>query len=138
MGYRSVVAYKMWFEDVATRDAYIDMILARNEPLLETALSECNIAASQPYIAFEAESVKWYHGFDDVEAHNTLLGLAAEWFPDKYGAYFRRMGEDLNDLEDEYYGSDKFIDESDIEVHRSLSLYTPSLSISLDEFKARV
>lgn len=138
MGYRSDVAYKMWFDNIEVRNAYIDMVLARTEPLLEEALGECDIAVGQPYITFEVQSVKWYDGFDDVESHLRLLRLGEEWFPDSYGALLRRIGEDLDDIETDEFGTHALLEHDEIEVRRSLELYNPYDSMSLAKYKEQV
>lgn len=128
MGYRSDVAYKIWFDDVQLRDACIDLVLASGDEWMLKALKECEIGTEKRYlsevelgvISFRADSVKWYEGFDDVEGHNKLIRFAERSFEDSCGARFARMGESDDDIEYDDFGNTELIDYDDIEVRREL------------------
>lgn len=96
MGYRSHVAYIIKFNDIETRDNFVTLMLAKNDPVLTQALDECRYGyKDDPIITFEAEDVKWYSGFKDVEAHHTLMEGAVEIYKHKGGRYrFVSVGED--------------------------------------------
>lgn len=96
MGYRSHVAYVIKFNDIETRDNFVTLMLAKNDPVLTQALDECEYGyKGDPIITFEAEDVKWYSDFEDVKAHYTLMEEAVEIYKHKGGRYrFVGVGED--------------------------------------------
>jgi hypothetical protein len=96
MGYRSDVAYVIKFNDIETRDNFVTLMLAKNEPQTTQALSECEYGyKDDPIISFEAQSVKWYDSFEDVKSHQRLMLDAVEIFKHKGGRYrFVSVGED--------------------------------------------
>jgi hypothetical protein len=96
MGYRSDVAYIIKFNDIETRDNFVTLMLAKNNPQTTQALSECEYGYSDdPIITFEAFSVKWYNSFEDVKAHERLMLDAVEIFKHKGGRYrYVGVGED--------------------------------------------
>lgn len=96
MGYRSHVAYVIKFNDIETRDNFVTLMLAKNDPVLTQALDECEYGyKGDPIITFEAEDVKWYSDFEDVKAHHTLMEEAVEIYKHKGGRYrFVGVGED--------------------------------------------
>jgi hypothetical protein len=96
MGYRSHVAYIIKFDDIQTRDNFVTLMLAKNNPFLTQAIDECEYGyKDDPIITFEAEDVKWYADFEDVKAHHTLMDEAVEIYKHKKGRYrFVAVGED--------------------------------------------
>lgn len=96
MGYRSDVAYVIKFDDIETRDNFVTLMLAKNNPQTTQALSECEYGyKDDPVITFEAQSVKWYNSFEDVQAHERLMLDAVEIFKHKGGRYrYVSVGED--------------------------------------------
>lgn len=96
MGYRSHVAYIIKFDDIETRDNFVTLMLAKNDPVLTQAIDECEYGyKGDPIITFEAEDVKWYSDFEDVKAHHTLMEEAVEIYKHKKGRYrFVSVGED--------------------------------------------
>lgn len=96
MGYRSDVAYVIKFNDIETRDNFVTLMLAKNDPQTTQALSECEYGyKDDPIISFEAQSVKWYDSFEDVKSHQRLMRDAVEIFKHKGGRYrFVSVGED--------------------------------------------
>ena len=107
MGYRSHVAYIIKFDDIQTRDNFVTLMLAKNNPALTQAINECEYGyKDDPIITFEAEDVKWYSDFEDVKAHHTLMDEAVEIYKHKKGRYrFVAVGEDgaedFQELDDE-------------------------------------
>ena len=96
MGYRSDVAYVIKFDDIETRDNFVTLMLAKNEPPITQAINECEYGYTEdPIITFEATDVKWYNSFEDVISHNTLMKEAVEIYKHKGGRYrFISIGED--------------------------------------------
>jgi hypothetical protein len=107
MGYRSHVAYIIKFNDIQTRDNFVTLMLAKNNPVLTQAIDECEYGyKDDPIITFEADDVKWYSDFEDVKAHHTLMDEAVEIYKHKGGRYrFVSVGEDgaedFQELDDE-------------------------------------
>ena len=108
MGYRSDVAYIIKFNDIETRDNFVTLMLAKNEPPITQAINECEYHYDDdPIITFETESVKWYPDFDDVKAHHTLMREAVEIYGEEKGGRFRFIGvgedgaEDFDESDDE-------------------------------------
>ncbi len=105
MGYRSDVAYVIKFDSIEKRDAFVSLMLAKNEQAVTEAL-ECvaHDNKADPIITFYQQGWKWYDGYEDVQAHHRLMEDAAELF----GAEWRfvRIGEDANDIDIQDYGHD--------------------------------
>ena len=96
MGYRSDVAYVIKFDDIETRDNFVTLMLAKNEPQTTQALSECEYGyTDDPIITFQETDLKWYDSFDDVKAHRALMREAVEIYKEKGGRFrFVSVGED--------------------------------------------
>lgn len=93
MGYRSDVAYVIKFNDIETRDNFVTLMLAKNDPILTQAIKECEYGYTlDPIITFEATDVKWYDSFDDVKAHRALMREAVEIYGEEKGGRFRFVG----------------------------------------------
>ena len=108
MGYRSDVAYIIKFKDVEQRDAFVTLMLAKNNETINNAIAETSHdRTDEPVITFKIDDVKWYPSFDDVRVHHELMDTAQ----DLYGALWRfvALGEDgatderYYDPEDEIY-----------------------------------
>ena len=99
MGYRSDVAYIIEFKSFEDRDAYITLMLAKNEPALNNAIEEVeDDSKDRPIVTFKAECVKWYDDFPSVRAHTYLFRQAHGLFGADY--LFIAIGEDgREDLE---------------------------------------
>jgi hypothetical protein len=70
MGYRSDVAYVIKFDDIQTRDAYVTLMLAHDNPHVHKAIEECEYEYTRdPIITFKCEDTKWYASYPDVQAH---------------------------------------------------------------------
>ena len=96
MGYRSDVAYVIKFNDIETRDNFVTLMLAKNEPPITQAIKECEYGyIKDPIITFRETDVKWYDSFEDVQAHQQLMKDAVEIYKHKGGRYrFISVGED--------------------------------------------
>ena len=93
MGYRSQVAYVIKFDDKQTRDAYVTLMLAHDNPEVRKAIEECDYDDEHdPVITFKQDDVKWYESYEDVKAHTFVYENAREL---KMGSYrFVALGED--------------------------------------------
>ena len=96
MGYRSDVAYVIKFNDIETRDNFVTLMLAKNEPQITQAINECEYGyKDDPIITFKETDLKWYDSFEDVKAHHNLMKYAVEIYQHKGGRYrFISVGED--------------------------------------------
>ena len=112
MGYRSDVAYTIRFD---TEEAYRLFILEAKAKDLGGCFSnddsfwdEAECDDGRWRIDFRAEDVKWYESYPDVQKHEELLQLAKEWVGGDnphIGWSFVRVGEDNNDVTEEYGGT---------------------------------
>lgn len=100
MGYRSDVAYVIKFDDIQTRDAYVTLMLANDNPWVRDGIEECNHSNERdPIITFRADDVKWYESYPEVIAHTFIYQNACEL---KMGSYrFLAVGEDGKEEFDE-------------------------------------
>lgn len=96
MGYRSDVAYVIKFNDIETRDNFVTLMLAKNEPIVTQAINECEYGYKEdPIITFNETDLKWYRDFEDVSAHHALMREAVEIYQHKGGRFrFIAVGED--------------------------------------------
>ena len=96
MGYRSDVAYIIKFNDIETRDNFVTLMLAKNEPQITQAINECEYGyTDDPIITFKETDLKWYDSFEDVQAHQRLMKDAVEIYQHKGGRFrFIAVGED--------------------------------------------
>jgi len=79
MGYRSDVAYVIKFDDIQTRDAYVTLMLAHDDPNVRKAIEECEYDdARDPIITFRENDIKWYPSYPDVIAHKFICENAHE------------------------------------------------------------
>jgi len=123
MGYRSQVAYVIKFDDIQTRDAYVTLMLAHDNPEVRKAIEECEYNnARDPIITFRQDDVKWYESYPDVRAHTFIYMNAREL---NMGSYrFLAVGED---------GKEDF-DEDTIAPHPHLGEYIYSVHTLHTEF----
>lgn len=105
MGYRSDVAYVIRFGTTDQRDTFVELVKHRNDAWTK-AIEECEVRYAEPIITFEAEDVKWYDLFEDVQAHHAILEWAVELYPDA-GWRIVQVGEDgaeqINESDDNNY-----------------------------------
>jgi hypothetical protein len=93
MGYRSDVAYVIKFKDITQRDAFVTLMLAKNDPIVTEAINNTTHAQTDdPVITFKQNDVKWDISFGDVKAHYTLMDEAVELYEAIYR--FIALGED--------------------------------------------
>lgn len=97
MGYRSDVAYIIKFKNKEDRDAFVDLMMAKDDPHIAEAVKETMHDDEEGTVRFSVESVKWYDSYPDVASHMQLLDIADEI----EGADFRfvRIGEESDDVE---------------------------------------
>ena len=83
MGYRSDVAYLILFLPTENGKALFYTFLAEAKAKQETQLcfedNDLEVDEEKLRISMQAESVKWYEDYEDVECHNALLALADEY-----------------------------------------------------------
>jgi hypothetical protein len=100
MGYRSDVAYIIKFKSFDDREAFISLMLSKNDPNIYQAVNETkHDYKEEPLITFEADDVKWYPDFPDVQAHEQLYKDAHQYFEADYR--FLAIGEDGTETFDE-------------------------------------
>ena len=114
MGYRSDVAYVIKFDDIETRDNFVTLMLAKNEPPITQALSECEHGyKDDPIITFDTVDVKWYDSDPEVEAVIEFKDGVRDL---GYEVEYVRIGEDYTDIDAQY--SDRA--EQYLSVHRAI------------------
>lgn len=100
MGYRSEVAYVLRFKDKEQRETFINIQRAKADTHINTALDEL-VELEEDKLAYHAYSVKWYESYEDVQAHEKLMGDTLELFnqdKDIAGYRFIRIGEEYEDV----------------------------------------
>lgn len=100
MGYRSDVAYVISFKTIDKREAFVNLMLAKNDENITNALKELGVEdVNDEYfvLIFDVSAVKWYETYPDVQAHHDLMDQARELFDADYR--FVRVGEDQGDIE---------------------------------------
>ena len=98
MGYRSEVAYVIVFETVDKRDTFVELMRAKNDEHINTALKEVKALIGGREITFHECQVKWYDGYPEVGAHDQLMRNARDLFD--AATRFIRIGEETDDIED--------------------------------------
>lgn len=122
MGYRSDVGYVIRFKNMDTMKRFV-AVHAIDEHTRE-ALEDCKvyIGPSPPELHFDANYVKWYESFDDVQAHESLLSFLDDNGSEYDAGYkFVRIGEEDDDIEQRYGGSDDLIPWDALGVSRSIA-----------------
>ena len=100
MGYRSDVSYVIKFKSFGDREAFISLMLSKNDGDITQAVNETKYDyREEPLVTFEADDVKWYPDFPDVQAHEQLYKQAHELFEADYR--FLAIGEDGAETFDE-------------------------------------
>lgn len=129
MGYRSEVAYTIRFEDSDKGRQSFNIFLADAKQNEETKgvfedehsdsegdESPLKIDYIRMRINFYADCVKWTPSYSDVKCHDSLILLAGEYIEEQeseggsacMGYMFYRIGEDMNDIDEEYGGDYDF------------------------------
>lgn len=123
MGYRSEVAYVIRFKDKAMRDLFVSLQRAKADPHINDALDEL-IEVEDNLLGYHADYVKWYGGYEDVKAHDTLMQDSIDMFnedEDIVGWRFVRLGEEPDDnIQAEAGDSDGLYEY--VDWHKSMSL----------------
>ena len=117
MGYRSEVAYAISFPDAETKQAFVAAVKLGGDQHQIEALQELSERGESAFTAQFCD-VKWYEGYEDVQAHHQLMDMVVEGFNGSY--YFARIGEEYDDIEIQSGGDDPPYEY--VEVHRSLSI----------------
>jgi hypothetical protein len=131
MGYQSIVAYKIKFNDKDRFNAFV--IEAKLDPHTQRCFEEENMKwngfeVNEEHLELRlfAEWVKWYDDYEDVKCHMKLLDKATTHNElskeDKNGDVcwwiYRRIGESEDDLETRYEGHE--CDWSAVGLNRSI------------------
>jgi hypothetical protein len=117
MGYRSEVAFAIQFPTPEQRTAFTVAIKLAADPAEVACLDEYTNYDDRTYTA-QFTDVKWYPDYADVKAHHTLMERAVEDHGASY--YFVRIGEEINDIEEQHCGDDVPWDV--VCLHRSVSV----------------
>ena len=103
MGYRSHVAYTIRFK--RQDDYHLFILEAKAKPETVGCFSEIECNPTELCINYEAEDVKWYEAYPDVQMHEELIEQASAWCEGvrpsdlRLGYVFLRVGELHNDTE---------------------------------------
>ena len=112
MGYRSDVAYTIRFvddHDTNNHQSFFTFLAeAKADPRCAIALTEVTINEKRQEINFNAEDVKWYESYADVDSHTALFDQARSWAEQvregtlhcSIGLIFMRIGESTDDIEE--------------------------------------
>lgn len=93
MGYRSDVAYIVKFKSFQDRDAYVSLLLAKNDDFLTRAVNEIDHERTdEPVITYHETDIKWYPDFKSVQAHIHIYKYAYEVYDAAYRCV--QVGED--------------------------------------------
>jgi hypothetical protein len=93
MGYRSNVAYVIRFENTDQRDTFVELVKHRRDDALTEAINDCETRYEAPIITYYAEDIKWYEGYEYVEAHKAIMEWAVELYKNA-GYRIVQVGED--------------------------------------------
>ena len=123
MGYRSEVAYTIRFDDSDKGRQTFEIFLADARQNEETKGAFKDSEGDEPalkidkvkmQINFYAGYVKWNSEYPDVRCHDALIMLASEYVDEMgdgegdsacMGYLFYRIGEELNDIDEQYGGN---------------------------------
>jgi hypothetical protein len=93
MGYRSNVAYVIRFHTTDERDVFTELVRHRRDDALTEAINDCETRYEAPIITYYAEDIKWYEGYEYVEAHKAIMEWAVELYKSA-GYRIVQVGED--------------------------------------------
>ena len=102
MGYSSQVAYSIVFKDKRTLNEFIALVMLQGGYDVE-ALKECYIDWDNCQVHYHAWNIKWYEVYPYVQGHNSLREFAHDRFEKECSTKFVRIGEELNDNEEEWH-----------------------------------
>lgn len=121
MGYRSDVAYLIKF---AKKDDFIGFVTeCRLSPDTQKCFEDDDFEVDEVQFALRMKvyDVKWYESFEDVQCHTALWDKARARYDEhevEVSGGFVRIGEELEDVIEEYFGDDEPYDE--VRVNRSI------------------
>lgn len=116
MGYRSDVAYIVKFKSFQDRDAFVSLMLAKNDDSFTRAINETDHERTdEPVITYHETDIKWYPSFEYVQAHICIYSHAHELYDADYRCV--QVGEDGATEIDEIDDSGELMD-SIYPVHR--------------------
>lgn len=120
MGYRSDVGYVIRFKNIDTMKRFV-AVHAIGERTRK-ALEDCKVSIEECELHFDANYVKWYDNFEDVQAHESLLSFLDDSGSDYIAGYrFVRIGEKDDDIEQRCGGDDEYIPWDALGVSRSIA-----------------
>jgi len=105
MGYRSDVLIAVAFKNKAQRDEVLAVYV------MDQRVTDNNLAPARwknydegeyPVLYFEAEDVKWYDNYDDVQGIEHLIDVASNFAQERghpFASLYYRIGEGLKDIE---------------------------------------
>ena len=120
MGYSSQVAYSIVFKDKRTLNEFIALVMLQGGYDVE-ALKECYIDWDNCQVHYHAWDIKWwYEVYPYVQGHNRLREFAQDRFEKECSIKFVRIGEELNDNEEEgHQGCGAYVID-DLHIHRRI------------------
>ena len=119
MGYSSQVAYSIVFKGKRTLNEFIALVMLQGGDAVE-ALKECYIDWDNCQVHYHAWNIKWYEGYPYVQGHNSLREFAHDRFEKECSTKFVRIGEELNDNEEEWHqGCGAYVID-DLHIHRRI------------------
>jgi hypothetical protein len=102
MGYRSHVAFIIKFHSIQDRDA-LWMLFANSDSEGKQQMAKAvQHEYAEPFITYEHTDIKWYEGYDFVQAAEEMMSQAVELFNACWR--FVSVGEDNNDNEEKEDG----------------------------------
>jgi hypothetical protein len=128
MGYRSDVGIALGFKTKDECDAFIMAYKLKEPEVWKEMIVGLWDRADERVLIGRYEDVKWYRGYDDVDAVHDML----EWAVENHDAMFRfiRVGEDYDDVAVEMdggedWGGDQsvFLDDY-VDFHRAVDTAT--------------
>ena len=135
MGYRSDVGIVVWAEEPDV----IDELLAVYAMM--PSVQKHGGADALGWERFETkigeglrcyfEDVKWYQGYDDVQATEDMFGLVTAFYEERgvvIGARFIRVGEDANDIVECDYGDPDIYLGDFMVTHTTINFYNFKIS----------
>jgi len=121
MGYRSNVSLVIEFENTDALDKYMVAAPLRDGRGWDAMFKHyCTYNRDTNTIQCLWEDVKWYEGYNDVEAVNALVEFANSAFD--AATWMVRIGEDYHDMEEDYNNSENW--SNNLYEHMTIHRYT--------------
>ena len=124
MAYRSEVGVKICCPNTKTSKNVLDKIKKEgwfSETDKNAIFNYCVYDKDKETITLHTDWIKWYeHYYEDIQAFKTWLRELGEGFEKKEegGVHFVRIGEELQDIDEEYWGQPEYW----IEIDRVMTL----------------